>query len=105
MNDPFVAVNLHHIAGHLACPPEIVFGRLYFHLNYKYSYKKEDDAHVSFFDLNFQNRGHCVQFPLLTSVLASLEEDNRRQSWALGLSIAAVIASGAAVYAQLVTGK
>ena len=70
-NDPFVPINIRHVAGHLQCPPEIVFGRLHFHLNARHSYKKDNDVNVSLFNLDFRNRGHSIQFPLLTSVLGN----------------------------------
>jgi hypothetical protein len=105
INDPFLPVNLNHIAGHLGCPPEIIFGRLYYHLNHKYSYERRENVDVSFFYVEFKGRTHCVQFPLLASVLASLDEDNRRQLWALRFSFVALVISIAAIVAQVATAK
>lgn len=104
-NDPYLPINIRHVAGHLKCAPEIIFGRLYFHLNAKYGYKNDNDAGVSFFQLNFRNRGHSIQFPLLTSVLASLDEEHRRQTWTLAISIVALVFSVAGIVAQVVTAK
>ena len=104
-NDPYLPINIHHVAGHLQCQPELVFGRLYYHLDAKYRYKQDNNAHVYFFQINLAGRRHCIHFPYMASVLATLDEEHKRFSWATAISIVALILSVAAIAAQVVTAK
>jgi hypothetical protein len=70
-NDPYLPVNLHAVARRLSCKPELLFGRLYYHLDAKHRYKQDNGAVVSLFHLNFQGKGHAVHFPYLAAILAS----------------------------------
>jgi hypothetical protein len=98
----YIAIDIEAIARGLAVDPDIVFGRLYYHLTKKFSYHQDDGTRVPFFTLGaFGQPGkHHVQFPLLASVLADLRADDKRHRttnwlslWALALSLAAIIVS------------
>lgn len=104
-NDPYLPINVHHVATQLKCKPELVFGRLYYHLDAKYRYKQDNGAIVGLFHLNFLTRGNCVHFPYLSSILATQDDEHRRETWALGVAIIALALSVAAIVAQVITAK
>ena len=86
-------IDLELVANKLKADPNVVFGRLHYYLSEKYSYKTGESAWVRFFSLNAGNRGHCVNFPLMASVLASMREENSKFVWATSLSVLAIIIS------------
>ncbi len=73
-----VPIDCKKIAKKLKVDPDIIFGRLYYHLNKQYSYKQPDGSNVSFFALKIGNDSKCINFPLMTSVLAGLRQEKRR---------------------------
>ena len=70
-----VHVNCRKVAEILGVDGDIVFGRLYYHLEEKYGYKRDDGSQVAFFALQAGGVPHCINFPLMTSVLAGLREE------------------------------
>jgi len=74
----YVPISIKEIADNYNIDDDIIFGRLYYYLDGKYRYRNEDNSLVSFFTLNIQKDRHCVNFVLLSSVLANLQEDHRR---------------------------
>jgi hypothetical protein len=85
-NDPYVSIDVPAIASKLDCNPELLFGRLYYHLDQKYRYKQDNGALVPLFHLQVGDKRHAVQFPYLASILAGLNQDFRRQVIPLGVS-------------------
>jgi hypothetical protein len=45
-NDPYVPIDLIKVASRLNCKSELLFGRLYYHLDQKYRYKKDSGDRV-----------------------------------------------------------
>lgn len=95
----YVPIDCKKIAKKLNVDSDIVFGRLYYHLQEKYGYKR-DDIGVPFFSLKVGNEERCVHFPLLASVLAGLEEEHSKIRWATWLSATAIVVSLIALYLQ-----
>jgi len=104
-NDPYMPINVHEVAAHLNCSPEMLFGRLYYHLDAKYRYTQDNDAKVHLFSLKIGSEMHCVNFPYLAAALAERDEEHKRQLWSLGISIAALVLSVASIIAQVITAK
>jgi hypothetical protein len=105
----YVPVDLIEIAKDLQVDTDIVFGRLYYHLEPKYGrvLEESDDGSTRqpFFSIEIEEGKKCVNFPLLASVLADLREDARRHnstsrvSWlSLAVSVAAILVSVVALY-------
>ena len=88
-----VPIDCKMIARELGVDSDIVFGRLYYHLEERYGYKREGSNRVSFFSLGVEGDRHCVNFPLLASVLAGLQEENSKFQWATVLSAIALLIS------------
>jgi hypothetical protein len=70
----FVPISMDEIAKYFHIDEDIIFGRLYYYLDQKYGYQRKDGTNVPFFTLMAGTDKHCVNFPLLSSVLASLQE-------------------------------
>ena len=95
----FVPIDIPMIARDLKVDPDIVFGRLYFHLDHKHAYKKDDDVRVHLFlKDDLPNVRNVVNFPYLASVLAELRYTDsvsrraRRISWlALCISVVSLL--------------
>jgi hypothetical protein len=92
-NDPYLPIDINLVSKNLHCKQELIFGRLYFHLDKKYRYANGERTSVPFFVLGVQKKRHCVNFPYLTSILAGLEEDERRTLLPIMISIFALLFS------------
>jgi len=97
-----VPIDIAEIGRSLGVDPDIVFGRLYYHLDGKYRYKQPDGSFVHFFTPQAGADRHCVNFPLLTSVLASIQEDRARHLWVLWLAIASLVISAVSITITLI---
>lgn len=93
MGKIYVPIDCKMIARELDVDSDIVFGRLYYHLEQKYGYKRDDASKIVFFSLGVGSDRHCVNFPLLASVLAGMQEENSKFQWATVLSSIAVVIS------------
>ena len=100
-NDPYVAIDVEAIARHLECNPELLFGRLYYHLDQKYRYKQDNGALVPLFYLQLGDKRHAIHYPYLAAILAGLEHEHRRNAWALGVSLFALMLSIASIVITL----
>ena len=89
----YVPIDARSIAKKLGIDPEIVFGRLYYHLDKKYGYEQKDGSLVSLFALEVGGDRHAVNFPLLSAVLAELEQSYYRFTLPLILSALALTIS------------
>lgn len=100
-NDPYLPIKVTEVASHLSCSSEMLFGRLYYHLDAKYRYTQDNDAQVHLFSIKVGTEMHCVNFPYLAAVLAEKNEEHKRQLWSLGVAITALVLSMASIIAQL----
>ncbi|MBA3756513.1 MAG: hypothetical protein H0X02_09905 [Nitrosomonas sp.] len=103
INDPYVPVDLWVIAAKLNTKPELLFGRLYYHLDAKHRYKQGSGAWVSLFLLNIENKGHSVHFPYLSAILAGHDQEYRKQFWTMAFSILALVLSVMSLITNLLT--
>ena len=96
-------IDIAAIAKDLKVDPDIIFGRLYYHLEHKYGYEQThgpSEARVYLFAQNLGDEHHVVNFPYLASILADLQQDNRKftntmtlATIALGISLVAALIS------------
>lgn len=87
----FVPISCQQVAKELGTDPDIVFGRLYYFLEEKYGYTRADKSNVSFFALTVGDEKHCINFPLMVSVLAGLQEEAKKHRWSMRFSIGSLI--------------
>ena len=104
-NDPYLPIDVSKVASRLGCSPEMLFGRLYYHLDAKHRYSQDDGAKVHLFSLRVGSIMHCVNFPYLAAVLAEGNAEHKRQLWSLAVSITALVLSIASIVAHIVTAK
>lgn len=93
----FVPINIISIADHFSTDPDIIFGRLYYHLEKKYGYTQPDGSKVHLFTLWAGDDKHAVQFPLLAAVIAELREERNKYVVNTWLSIIAIVISTVAL--------
>lgn len=74
----WVPIEIDALARKFRSDPDIIFGRLYYHMNQKYASATGDGDNVNFFHLRLGTDRHVVNFPLLTSVLADLQDNHKR---------------------------
>lgn len=74
----WVPINIDEMAKKYRCDPDLIFGRLYYHMNEKYGSTTGDGQDVNFFNMRLGQDRHVVNFPLLTSVLANLQDERKR---------------------------
>lgn len=72
----YVPIDCSVIAQDLGVDPDIVFGRLYYHLNKKYGYTQDNGTKAHLFAPVVGKDRNAVNFPMLSAVLAELH-----QSW------------------------
>lgn len=73
----YVPINCKQIADYFKTDGDIVFGRLYYYLNNRYSYINDENSKVYLFALKVGQDFHCINFPLLTSILSSMRRENK----------------------------
>ena len=71
----YVPIDCHKIADELSVDADIILGRLYYHLEKKYGYKVDERTSVYFFAQQIGKDRNCINFSLLSSVLASLKQE------------------------------
>lgn len=97
-NKIYVPIDCHKIANILGVNGDIVFGRLYYHLEKKYHYKQRDGSEVFFFAYNeISGNPKSINFPLMTSVLASLREKEEKFWISIAIAVLALIGSSASL--------
>ena len=74
----YVPLDIKALAVQFGVDQDIIFGRLYYHLEKKHGYKDADGSLVPFFALRVGGDSHCVNFPYMASVLADLRSENRK---------------------------
>ncbi|MBT3321621.1 MAG: hypothetical protein HN392_04975 [Anaerolineae bacterium] len=87
----YVPIDVQKIASKLKVDVDIVFGRLYYHLDQKFRYKQDDGSSIPFFALKAGNDIHSVNFPFLASVLASLRDDAKKHRISIWIAIVSLI--------------
>lgn len=92
-----VPINIQEVADACNVPEDMVFGRMFYHFNKKYSYKDEKGRITTFF-VTDKFEGLSVNFPLVASVLADLRQEKKQTdvlialaSSSMGLSIIAIL--------------
>ncbi len=88
----YIPIDCKMIAREFDVDADIIFGRLYYHLQKKHGYTNEKGSKVIFFD-EVASDGRCINFPLMSSVLAGLQEDVNKFRTATWISTCALTVS------------
>jgi len=98
-------IDIEKVAQDLDIDEDIVFGRLYYHLEHKYGYKQDDGTSVSFFGLKIGDDIHCVNFPLMASVLADLQDQSLKHNVAIWIAVASLFVSALSVLIAILLNR
>jgi hypothetical protein len=89
----YVPIDIEHIARQFNLDGDIIFGRLYYHLDEKYRYVQPGGAEVHLFSVVVGGDHHCVNFPYVASLVASLREQDRKFRIATGMAMTSLLVS------------
>lgn len=98
----YVPIDIESIANHFSVDVDIIFGRLYYHLDKKYGFIQADNSKVPFFSREVGSDKNVIHFPLLTSVIASLRENKNKYLVSMWISVAAIIISIVSLISSLI---
>ena len=98
----YLPIDCAEIAGQLGVDADIIWGRLYYHLQNKYGYTKDDGLKVPFFTMQAGTDRDCVNFPYLASILATLRSENRRFKTTTWIAVVALLISSLALGVSLI---
>lgn len=89
----YVPIDIKSIAKRFSADENMIFGRLYYHLEKKYGYTNDDGSLVPFFSSRVGQDKNAVNFPLLASIVSGLREERSTQLTTRIISISAIIIS------------
>lgn len=89
----YVPIDCQKIANELDVDPDIIFGRLYYHLEKKHGYTQDGGAKVHLFALQTGKDRHTVNFPLLSAIVAEHDTSWFRFNLPIIISVIALVAS------------
>lgn len=90
--DPLLPIEVRRVAERLRCSPELLFGRLRYDMGTRLRHRNPVDANLteaSIFEVEAGDKMHCVNFPYLSSHLATLDHEEHRASRTFWLAIGA----------------
>jgi hypothetical protein len=97
-----VPIDIKAISSEMDVDPDIIFGRLYYHMNTKYRHKQDDGSLVEFFALKAKDDIHCVNFPYLASILADLDDKDTKYTNTLIASAISIFIALASFFMSLI---
>jgi len=95
-----VPIDIPAIANDLGVDAQIVWGRLYYHLDPLYGTQDEDAPRKALFMPQPETTPDRINFPLLDAVLAGLWQQRRRDLWTLWI---AIVSAGIAIASLVVS--
>lgn len=93
----WVPIEIDPMAKRFRCDPDLIFGRLYYHMNAKYGSHTGKGDTVNMFEMRIGQDRHCVNFPLVASVLADLQEDTKRFRVSTRMAALSLVVSAASI--------
>lgn len=91
----YVPIDVKEVARALGSESDLIFGRLFYHLEPKYGFDDGEGSgdgpppRVPFFAMRVGGDTHAVHFPLLASVLADLRDQRAKHLFATWISVIA----------------
>lgn len=89
----FVPIDIELIAKFFRVHVDVVFGRLYYHLEKKYGYYNNDGTRtrVPFFLVKAGSDKNCINFPYMSSILANLQDAEEKHNTTTKISKGALL--------------
>lgn len=89
----YVPIDIEAIARKFDLDGDIIFGRLYYHLDEKYRYSQKEGGEVHLFTPVVGGDRHCVNFPYVASIVATLRDQDRKYRIATGMASISLLVS------------
>lgn len=89
----YVPIDCKEIARKLKVDRDIIFGRLYYHLDKKHGYIESNGSKVHLFAFQVGKDRHAVHFPLLSAIVAEHETSWFRFNLPIVISTIALVTS------------
>lgn len=99
----YVPIDVQRIAESLKTNPQVLFGRLYYHLDQKYGYTQDDDTKVHLFAFKVGKDLHCINYPYLAAIVSEKRTEHKRNLSALSLSIISLIVAVGSLIANMLS--
>ena len=93
----WVPIAIMALAKRFRCDEDLIFGRLYYHMNAKYGSQTGSGDPVNVFSMRIGGDRHCVNFPLLASVLSDLQDERKRFIVSTRLAGLSLVVSAASI--------
>ena len=87
-----VPVDIKEIAEACGVEEDMIFGRIFYHFNKKYSYTDENGKRITFF-ASVKFDGLSINFPMVASILADLKMEQRNFRIATTLAATSLLIS------------
>ncbi|SMO67358.1 hypothetical protein [Gracilimonas mengyeensis] len=87
-----VPVDVKEVAKECGVSEDMIFGRMFYHFNKKYSYRDEKGEITTFF-ITDKFEGLSVNFPLVAAVLADLKTEKKKVETFIIISATALVIS------------
>jgi hypothetical protein len=99
----FVPIDIEMIANNFGVHVDIIFGRLYYHLEKKYGYQNKNGTGVPFFALKAGSDINCINFPYMASILANLRDKEEKDKLATSRSTLALLIAAISVIVSIIS--
>jgi hypothetical protein len=97
----YVPIDIAAIEEEMGVDGDIVFGRLYYHLENKHGCKPDNGSLVHLFALQAGGERHAVNFPYMASVLAGMRDERRKFTTATTAAIVSLVLAGVSLYVSV----
>ena len=101
-NKIYLPIDCAEIGKQLGVDGQIIFGRLYYHLDQIHRYQQEEGAMVHLFAFKVGDEYHCINYPYLDGVLAGYKEEKNRYEKSFWISISALLISFLALLSKAI---
>jgi len=88
----YVPIDVDVLAKKLSMNRDVLWGRLYYHLDQKHGYER-DGAKTHLFAKQVGTEHHCINFPLVSALAAEREHELRRYLLPVVIAMSGVILS------------
>ena len=98
----YVPLDIIAIAKDLGVDADILFGRLYYDLDKRHGYERDDGVKVPFFYLLLDDKDrHCINFPYMAAVLAGLRDERSQRRTGIVIAVVSLVISGVSLFISL----
>lgn len=89
----YIPIDCDEIAKRMGVDAELVFQRLYSHLEKKFGYTNEDNSKIHLFAFVIGDKKHCINYPYLCAILANMEDEKKELRITQIIAISAIVIS------------